>query len=73
MPISNTDWASLAERFDQHLELSDRQLLDLLAAGKSTPVIAAILSIPRSTVWGRALKLKARLVASEASSRSAAE
>jgi hypothetical protein len=39
--------------------------LDLLAVGKSTPEIAAIIGQHRSRVWRRAQQLKQRLVADD--------
>jgi hypothetical protein len=56
------DWAVLRSSLQRTLSAEDTKLLDLLAAGKSTPEIAAIIGQHRSRVWRRAQELKQRLV-----------
>lgn len=52
------DWATARTHLRGNLSDDDRRLLDLLAEGKSTPEIAAILGQHRSLVWRRAERLK---------------
>lgn len=65
MSIRNTDWSRLQSGYKSRLCEEDLHLIELLKQGKSTPAIADILAKPRSTIWGRVLKLKARLAADQ--------
>ena len=63
------DWASARSTFQGTLSDDDTRLLDLLASGKSTPKIAAILGEHRSRVWRRSQEIKERLMVSEDAKR----
>jgi DNA-binding CsgD family transcriptional regulator len=66
MAIGKTDWNALSIGSTLDLAPDEAALLTMLKDGRSTPQIARLMGIPRSTIWGRALKLKARLLESQA-------
>ncbi len=54
------DWHALRAALHTTITDDDTRLLDLLAAGKSTPTIAKLLGQHRSRIWRRSQALKQR-------------
>jgi DNA-binding CsgD family transcriptional regulator len=58
-----TNWAALLELGQHQVTGDDVKILQLLAAGNSTPQIARSMGISRSMVWRTSQRLKAQLEA----------
>jgi len=56
--FGKSDWQAMKVRIAKDLSESDRQILELLAQGNSTPVIARLLGTNRSAIWRRVQRLK---------------
>lgn len=59
--MSRIDWGAAKERLRGKISEDDQRVVDLLAAGKSTPDIAKALGTNRSAVWRRVQKIKEHL------------
>lgn len=55
------DWSAVRGRLHGRLNKEDQQVLDALAAGKSTPEIARVLGSHRSAIWRCVERIKAKL------------
>jgi hypothetical protein len=56
--IRRIDWKAAQVNHGRTASDGDRQLLELLAEGKSTPIIARELGTHRSAIWRRIQSLK---------------
>lgn len=59
--MSRIDWTAAKVKLRDKISRDDLQIVDLLAAGKSTPDIAKTLGTNRSAVWRRVQKIKQEL------------
>jgi DNA-binding NarL/FixJ family response regulator len=59
--LSRIDWRAAQTRFSEKLSEEERQIVDLLAKGKSTPDIAKALGTNRSAIWRKIQKIKQQL------------
>jgi DNA-binding NarL/FixJ family response regulator len=59
--MSRIDWASAKAKLQNRISGDDFQIVELLAAGKSTPDIAKALGTNRSAIWRRVQKIKREL------------
>lgn len=65
------EWTGIRTRLAGSLSKEDRQILDLLVNGESTPSIARALGQHRSMIWRKAQRL--RTLAAEGSSAEGAK
>ena len=63
MNRKKANWAALLELGQHQVTGDDVKILQLLAAGNSTPQIARSMGISRSMVWRTSQRLKAQLEA----------
>ncbi len=59
--MSRIDWSAAKVKLRDKISGNDFQIVELLAAGKSTPDIAKTLGTNRSAVWRRVQKIKQEL------------
>jgi len=62
MQITGTDWRAVQAKLKGKISGDDSRIVELLAAGKSTPDIAKALGTNRSAIWRRVQKIKEQLV-----------
>lgn len=60
-PITRVDWRSAQAKLKSKISADDQRIVELLAAGKSTPDIAKAIGTNRSAVWRRIQKIKEHL------------
>lgn len=59
--MSRIDWNAAKLKLRDRISGDDFQIVELLAAGKSTPDIAKTIGINRTAVWRRVQKIKREL------------
>lgn len=59
--IRRVDWRKALEKLGAAVDEADRQVIALLAEGKSTPEIARIVGTNRSAIWRRVSRLRAEV------------
>jgi len=61
--MSRIDWKNAKIKLRDKISADDYQIVELLAAGKSTPDIAKTLGTNRSAVWRRVQRIKLEIEA----------
>lgn len=61
MAITRTDWRAAQAKLKDKIPRDDFRIVEMLAAGKSTPDIAKMLGTNRSAIWRRVQRIKAQL------------
>lgn len=62
LAITRTDWRAAQANLKGKISGDDFRIVEMLAAGKSTPDIAKALGTNRSAIWRRVQKIKEQLV-----------
>lgn len=57
------DWGAAQVQLQGKVTANDEKIVELLAAGRSTPEIAKTLGTNRSAIWRRVQKIKMQLLA----------
>jgi len=57
--LEKSSWSDLRERLKEQLTEEERQIVDLLVAGTSTPDIAKKLGQHRSMIWRKIQRIRA--------------
>jgi DNA-binding NarL/FixJ family response regulator len=56
--ITGTNWSEAKAKLAGRISTDEQRIVDLLAAGKSTPDIARALGTNRSAIWRRVQKIR---------------